>query len=77
MSFDVVFRIMDFMQDNKLKPSKALIEEYRLSKTTKAFNLFPSYEELKEKIGMEEEKYDDLKKEYRKKIIKLNVNNRI
>ena len=62
---------MDLMQVNNLKPSKALIEEYRQSKTTKAFNLFPSKEELEEKIGMEEEDYDNLKKTYRREIIKI------
>ena len=58
------------MRDNNLKPSKALIEEYRQSKTTKTLNRFPPKEELKEKIGMDEETYDDLKKTYRSKIIK-------
>ena len=65
MSFDVAHRVMDFMWKNKLKPSKALVKKYRKSKTTKTLNLFPSYEELKEKIGMEEWRYDELKKEYR------------
>ena len=77
MSFDVAHRVLNFMRDNKLKPSNAQIEKYKLSKTTKTFNLFPSKEELKEKIEMEEEMYDKLKKAYRSKIIKLNVNNRI
>ena len=52
------------MRDNNLKPSKALIEEYRQSKTTKTLNRLPSKEELKEKIGMREERYDGLKKAY-------------
>ena len=54
---------MDFMGDNNLKPSKALIEEYRQSKTTKTLNRLPSKEELK-KIGVWEERYDGLKKAY-------------
>ena len=63
-TFDVAFRVMNFMSDNNLKPSKAQIEKYSKSKTTKTLNLFPSYEELKEKIGMEEETYNDLKQAY-------------
>ena len=55
---------MGFMQDNKLKPSKALIEEYRQSKTTKTLNRFPSYQELKEEIGIYDKTYDRLKKAY-------------
>ena len=73
-SFDVAYRVMDFMQDNNLKPSKALIEEYRLSKTTKTLNRFPSKEDLMKKIWMKEDKYDKLKKAYRSKIIKKNRN---
>ena len=68
-SFDVAHRVLNFMCDNKLKPSKAQIEKYRLSKTTKAFNLFPSEEELNEKIKMWEGRYDGLKKTYRSKNI--------
>ena len=64
MSFDVAHRVMNFMRDNKQKPSKALIKKYKKSKTTKALNLFPSFEELKEKLDMEE-RYDRLKKAYR------------
>ena len=69
-SYDVALRVMDFMDENNLKPSKALIEEYRQSKTTKTLNRLPSLEELKEKIGMWEDDYDTLKKAYRSKIIK-------
>ena len=76
MSFDVAFRVMDFMQYYKLKPSKALIEEYRQSKTTKTLNLFPSYEEVKEKMRMEEWRYNILKKAYRRKI-KINRNSKV
>ena len=72
-SFDVAHRVLNFMRDNKLKPSEAQIEKYRQSKTTKTLNLFPSYEELKEKIGMEEKWYDKMKKAYRRKIIKLKL----
>ena len=64
-SFDVAFRVMDFMRDNNLKPSKALVKKYRRSKTTKTLNLLPSFEELKEKIKMKEETYDRLKKAYK------------
>ena len=77
MSFDVAHRVMNFMRDNKLKPSNAQIEKYRKSKTTKTLNLFPSLEELKEKIGMDDETYDRLKKEYRRKIIKIKLKYRI
>ena len=69
-SFDVADRIMDFMDESKLKPSNALIEEYRQSKTTKTLNLFPSCTELK-KIGIKEEEYDKLKKAYISNIIKI------
>ena len=44
-SFNVAHRVLNFMRDNKLKPSKAQIEKYRLSKTTKTLNLFPSKED--------------------------------
>ena len=72
MWFDVAHRVMDFMRDNKLKPSNAQIEKYRQSKTTKTLNLFPSYEDWK-KIGMTESWYDDLKKAYRSKINKNKI----
>ena len=68
-TFDVAHRVMDFMRDNNLKPSDALIEEYRLSKTTKTLNRLPSKQEWMEEIEMEENWYDDLKKAYRSKII--------
>ena len=45
MLFDVAHRVLNFMRDNNLNPSKALIEEYRQSKTTKTLNRFPSLEE--------------------------------
>ena len=69
-SYDVAHRVMKFMWKNNLKPSKALIEEYRQSKTTKTLNRLPSKEELTEKIYMDEEDYDPLKKAYRSKIMK-------
>ena len=69
-SFDIAYRVMDFMRDYNLKPSKALIEEYRLSKTTKTLNRLPSYEDWW-KIWMKESTYDDLKKVYKSKIIKI------
>ena len=53
------------MRDNKLKPSKALVKKYRKSKTIKTLNLFPSFEELKEKLDMEKKTYDWLKKTYK------------
>ena len=64
---------MDFMRDYNLKPSAALIEEYRLSNTTKTLNRLPSKEELKEKIDMSESTYDNMKKRYRRKIIKHKI----
>ena len=64
MSFNVAHRVMDFMRDNMLKPSKALVKKYRKSKTTKTLNLFPSKEDWK-KIGMGEWDYDELKKAYK------------
>ena len=69
--FGIAFRVMDFMRENNLNPSEALIEEYRQSKTTKILNQLPSKEELKEKIGMDYELYALLKKVYRSKIIKI------
>ena len=59
---------MDFMDENNLKPSKALIEEYRLSKTTKTLNQLPSKEEWM-KIMKYEWQYDDLNEAYKRKII--------
>ena len=44
-SLDIAHRVMDFMRANNLKPSKALIEEYRQSKTTKTLNRIPSKED--------------------------------
>ena len=70
-SFDVAFRVMDFMWENKLNPSDALIEEYRQSKTTKTLNRFPSKEDWMKRIDIDEEWYDGLKKAYRSKIIKI------
>ena len=72
-SFDVAHRVMNFMWDNKLKPSDAQIEKYRQSKTTKTLNLFPSKEDWKKiwAFKSEYDKYDELKKTYRRKIIKI------
>ena len=64
-TFDVAFRVMDFMDKNNLKPSDALIEEYRQSNTTKALNQLTSEELVKKG-------YDKMKKIYRRKIIKNN-----
>ena len=66
MLFDVAHRVMKFMWDNKLKPSDALIEEYRHSKTIKTLDMLTSKE-------LEERWYDNLKKEYRRKIIKNKI----
>ena len=71
-SFDVAYRVMDFMRDNNLKPSKALIEEYRQSKTNKTLNSwFPSFELLKKELLMYKLTYDKTKKKYKSKIIKM------
>ena len=70
-SYDVAHRVMNFMWKNNLNPSKALIEEYRLSKTTRTLNRLPSYQELKKKIRIDEEDYNLLKNAYRNKIIKI------
>ena len=67
MSFDVFYRVMSFMDDNKLKPSDALVKEYRLSKTTKTLNLFPSYKKYLKEIGMSEEEYYKLEEVYSRK----------
>ena len=72
MSFDVAHKVMKFMWESKLKPSKALVNKYRKSKTTKTLNLFPSFEELKEKIDISEKTYDKLKEAYRRKKILKN-----
>ena len=65
-SFDIAYRVMDFMRDYNLKPSDALIKEYRQSKTTKTLNRFPSLEDWR-KIGMWKSTYDELKEAYRRK----------
>ena len=73
MSFDVAHRVMDFMDENNLKPSKALIKKYRKSKTTDFLNLPPS-KEKRRKMGMDEYWYSNiLKKVYRRKIIKNKI----
>ena len=71
-SFDVAHRVMKFMWDNKQKPSKALVKKYKKSKTTKNLNLFPSYEDWKKiwVFQFQYNRYDELKKAYRSKIIK-------
>ena len=56
------------MNDNELKPSKALCEEYKQSETTKRLNAFPCYEYLKEKIEMKYEVYEKLKDRYKEKL---------
>ena len=69
-SFDIAHRVMKFMWKNKLKPSDALIEEYRQSKTTKTLNRLPSKEDWMEKIEMYDFVYYHMKKTYRSKIKK-------
>ena len=64
MSLDVAYRVMDFMQDNNLKPSDALIEEYRQSNTTRILNLFPTYIQLRSTIDMYDWRYVNLRKAY-------------
>ena len=75
-SYDVAHRVMKFMWKNNLNPSKALVEEYRQSKTTKTLNRFPSKEDWWE-IGINEEIYDRFKETYRSKIIKINRNSKV
>ena len=61
---DVFERVMQFMKDNSLQPSRKLREKYKNSNTTKSLNEFPSYVTLKEKIGITREVYDKLKERY-------------
>ena len=55
------------MQDTNLKPSEELIKFYAQSETTKTLNDFPTFMDLKEKIGMKREVYDKLKEKYSSK----------
>ena len=64
-TIDVFDRVMQFMQDTNLKPSEELIKFYAQSETTKILNDFPSFMDLKEKIGMKREVYDKLKEKYK------------
>ena len=67
---DVFDRVMLFMQDTNLKPSEELIKFYAKSETTKTLNEFPTFMDLKEKIGMKREVYDKLKEKYKKLNVK-------
>ena len=55
---------MEFMQENELKPSKSLRNEYSKSEFNKKMGL-PSFETLNEKIGMTKEVYDKLEERYK------------
>ena len=55
------------MKDTNLKPSEELIKFYSQSETTKTLNDFPSFMDLKEKIGMKIEVFDKLKERYSSK----------
>ena len=63
-TMDVFDRVMLFMKDTNLKPSEELIKFYAQSETTKTLNDFPTFMDLKEKIGMKREVYDKLKERY-------------
>ena len=55
--FDVFNKIMDFMTENSLKPSKELIKKYKDSKTNSQLEI-PDYKTLNHHIEMKKEKYD-------------------
>ena len=54
---DVFDKIMDFMTENNLMPSKELIEKYKKSKTNSQLDI-PDYETLNHHIEMKEEEYE-------------------
>ena len=60
---DIFNRVMQFMNEYELIPSKTLEEEYSKSEATKTFTL-PDFKTLNDKIGMTQEVYDNLKKRY-------------
>ena len=60
---DIFDKIMQFMNDYELMPSKTLIEEYSKSEVTKSFTL-PDFKTLNNSIGMTQEVYDNLQKIY-------------
>ena len=66
-TMDVFDRVMLFMKDTNIKPSEELIEFYARSETTKTLNDFPTFMDLKEKIGIKREVYDRLKERYSSK----------
>ena len=54
---DIFDKIMDFMTENNLMPSKELIEKYKKSKTNSQLDI-PDYETLNHHIEMKEEEYE-------------------
>ena len=57
------------MLDNNFKPSNKQTMLYSQSETTENLNKLPSYEYLKEMIGMKKEIYDKLEMRFRKYIL--------
>ena len=55
--FDVFDKIMEFMTENSLMPSKELINKYKSSKTNSQLEI-PDYKTLKRYIGMKKEEYE-------------------
>ena len=66
---DVFDRVMLLMLDNDFKPSNKQTMLYSQSETTVNLNKLPSFEYLKEKIGMEKEIYDKLEMRFCKYIL--------
>ena len=62
-SMDVFDKVMEFMTQNKFKPSKKMIKEYSESKLNKALGL-PPFELVNKYTGITKEVYEDLKKRY-------------
>ena len=60
-SIDLFDEIMEFMRENKFKPSKSLQAQYECSKTTTNLK-FPEYHILKEKLKMSKKDYGKIKK---------------
>ena len=67
---DIFNKIMQFMNDYELMPSKTLTEEYSKSEVTKAFKL-PDFKTLNDSIGMTQEVYDNLQKRYSLNVLKI------
>ena len=62
-SMDVFDKVIEFMIQNKFKPSKKLIKEYSESKLNKALGL-PPFELVNKYTGIKREVYEELKKRY-------------